>query len=364
LRDYINVEMLVDEIYEAGVVPERWPQVFDKLAGIADGEGAMIFAAAPGMPRWCSSAAIHERVDRWTRSPFSQNNPRSERLFSNIETRFLTDLDRFTLEELDKEKFYTEVLRPDGLGWCVGTSIGVPSSDMLVLSVEKAYAKGPVPRETAEQLDRLRPHLARSAILAGRLGVDRARTAIATLEMIELPAAAVTRNGRVVAANSAFQSVSATVGIGARDHVQFSAPAIQTMFVEALDRPVSLARTGRSIPIAATSASAPLIVHVLPLRLAGLDVFTGAVSIVFVVAINQQGSPPPELLQTLFDLTPAEARIASMLIDGHSLTKVSKLQGVSLNTVRTQLKSVFAKTGVDRQVDLARLLGQRRVRVV
>ena len=60
----------------------------------------------------------------------------------------------------------------------------------------------------------------------------------------------------------------------------------------------------------------------------------------------------------------AEARIASMLIDGHSLTEIAGLQGVSLNTVRTQLKSVFVKTGVDRQVDLVRLLGQRRVRVI
>ncbi|UZE48614.1 helix-turn-helix transcriptional regulator [Rhodopseudomonas sp. P2A-2r] len=361
--DSVNFEALVDEIYEAGVVPDRWPLVFDKLAGIADGEGAMMFAIAPGIPRWCSSAAIHERIDRWTKSPFAQNNPRNERLLPNIESRFLTDLDKFTREELDNEKFYTDILRPGGLGWCVGTSIRAPSGDMLVLSVEKAFAKGPVPRETAEQLDHLRPHLARAAVLAGRLGFDRARTAIATLEMIGLPAAAVTRNGRLVAANPAFLTVSATVGVGARDQVQFTAPAIQSMFVEALGKPVSLARTGRSIPVAATSASPPLIVHVLPLRLAGLDVFTGAVSIVFLTAITQQGSPAPELLQALFDLTPAEARIASMLIDGHSLSGISKLQNVSLNTVRTQLKSVFAKTGVDRQVDLVRLLGQRRVRV-
>ena len=364
MLDSVNVETLVDEIYEAGVVPDRWPLVFDQLAAMADGEGAMMFAAAPGVPRWTSSASIHERIDKWTRSPFAQNNPRSERLVPNIEARFLTDLDKFTLEELDNEKFYTEILRPGGLGWCVGTSIRAPSGDMLVVSVEKAFAKGPVPRETAERLDGLRPHLARAAVLAGRLGFERARTAVATLEMIGLPAAAVTRNGAVVAANDGFLAHAATVCIGARDQVQSTAPAIQSMFLAALGKPVSLARTGRSIPIAATQDSAPLIVHVLPLRLGGLDVFSGAVSILFLTPITQQSSPAPDLLQALFDLTPAEARIASMLIDGHSLTEIAGLQGVSLNTVRTQLKSVFVKTGVDRQVDLVRLLGQRRVRVI
>jgi len=103
---------------------------------------------------------------------------------------------------------------------------------------------------------------------------------------------------------------------------------------------------------------------VLPLRLAGLDVFAGAVSILFLTPITQQRSPGPELLQALFDLTPAEARITSLLIDGNSVDSISKMQSVSLNTVRTQLKSVFLKTGVDRQVDLVRLLGQPRVQLI
>jgi DNA-binding CsgD family transcriptional regulator len=79
---------------------------------------------------------------------------------------------------------------------------------------------------------------------------------------------------------------------------------------------------------------------------------------------HQQRSPGPELLQALFDLTPAEARITSLLIDGNSVTAISKMQSVSLNTVRTQLKSVFLKTGVERQVDLVRLLGQPRVQLI
>ena len=81
------------------------------------------------------------------------------------------------------------------------------------------------------------------------------------------------------------------------------------------------------------------------------------------VAAGAASSPfrGPELLQALFDLTPAEARIASLVIDGKSVDSISKIQSVSLNTVRTQLKSVFMKTGVDRQVDLVRLLGQRHV---
>jgi DNA-binding CsgD family transcriptional regulator len=306
-----------------------------------------------------ASPGIRERIDRWTKSPFAERNGRSERLIPNIENRFLTDLDRFTREELEQEPFYTQILRPGGLGWCVGTSIRSPAGDTLVVSVEKAWANGPVPRAVAEQLDELRPHLARAGVLAGRLGLDRARTAVATLELVGLPAVAVTQTGRAIAANAGLASGTSAVAIGARDQVLFKSPMAQTMFLEALASPVSLAQTGRSIPVAGTDASAPTIAHVLPLRLAGLDVFSGAVSILYLTPLTKQSSPAPELLQALFDLTPAESRVASLLVDGTSVESITRVQGVSTNTIRTQLKAVFAKTGVERQSELVSLLGQR-----
>jgi DNA-binding CsgD family transcriptional regulator len=359
LNAAIDYDTLVDQIYEAGIVPERWPGVLDGLARIADGEGAMIFAAAPGPSRWVASPGIHDRIERWTKSPYAAKNGRSERLIPNIENRFLTDLDRFTREELENEPFYTQILRPSGLGWCVGTSIRSPAGDTLVVSVEKAWDNGPVPRAAAEQLDQLRPHLARAGLLAGRLGLDRARTAVATLELIGLPAVAVTQTGRAIATNRGFAASAPGVAIGARDQVMFKAAAAQTMFLEALTRPISLAQTGRSIPVAGTVESLPLIAHVLPLRLAGLDIFTGAVSILYLTPLARQSSPAPELLQALFDLTPAESRVASLLVGGSSVEAITSAQGVSSNTVRSQLKAVFAKTGVERQSELVSLLGQR-----
>lgn len=354
-----DFETLVDEIYEASVMADRWPRLLDRLTAIADGVGGVIFAAAPGQPRWLSSDSISAGIDRWTRSPYAQRNPRSERLVPNTEARFLTDLDRFTEAELDAEPFYTDVLRPGGLGWCVGTTIRSPAGDTLVVSIEKAFAKGPVERATAEKLDILRPHIARAAVLSGRLGFERARTAVNTLDLIGLPAAAVTQTGKAVAANPGFLALGPAVQVGAQDQVQFTSSAAQIMFREALTVPASLTKAGRSIPVAGSEANAPFIAHVLPLRLSGLDLFAGAMSIVFLTPVTEQRSPGPELLQALFDLTPAEARIASLVIDGKSVDSISKIQSVSLNTVRTQLKSVFMKTGVDRQVDLVRLLGQR-----
>ncbi len=57
-----------------------------------------------------------------------------------------------------------------------------------------------------------------------------------------------------------------------------------------------------------------------------------------------------------YPLTPAEAKIAIALLQGGDLRGIAAAQRVSLETVRTQLKSVFAKTNTARQADLIALL--------
>jgi DNA-binding CsgD family transcriptional regulator len=66
--------------------------------------------------------------------------------------------------------------------------------------------------------------------------------------------------------------------------------------------------------------------------------------------------PPQEVLRTLYGLTPAECRVALLLADGHAPRKIADMVGVTDNTVRSQIKSIFAKTGVKRQAELIRLL--------
>jgi DNA-binding CsgD family transcriptional regulator len=64
----------------------------------------------------------------------------------------------------------------------------------------------------------------------------------------------------------------------------------------------------------------------------------------------------PFLLSTTFDLTPAEARVASHLAAGRNLKEIARHLGVQTNTVRTHLNNVLAKTGTHRQSDLVRVL--------
>lgn len=66
--------------------------------------------------------------------------------------------------------------------------------------------------------------------------------------------------------------------------------------------------------------------------------------------------PQPSLVRQLFDLTLAETRIAMALCQGDAPADIARRQGISVHTVRTHLRAIFAKTGTTRQTDLLRLL--------
>ncbi len=60
----------------------------------------------------------------------------------------------------------------------------------------------------------------------------------------------------------------------------------------------------------------------------------------------------------LYGLSPAELRIASALLAGKSPEEYAQEAGVTLNTVRSQLKNLFSKTGTHRQSELVAVLSQ------
>ena len=61
------------------------------------------------------------------------------------------------------------------------------------------------------------------------------------------------------------------------------------------------------------------------------------------------------VLRDLFGATPAESRVAAQFAEGLTAREVAATLGVKEATVRGQLKSVFAKTGVNKAKDLVRL---------
>jgi len=77
---------------------------------------------------------------------------------------------------------------------------------------------------------------------------------------------------------------------------------------------------------------------------------------VFIGDPSRTTGEPTEILRELYGLTQAESRLAILLATNHSLSEAASHLGIAVSTARTVLKTVFSKTGANRQAKLVRLL--------
>ena len=84
--------------------------------------------------------------------------------------------------------------------------------------------------------------------------------------------------------------------------------------------------------------------------------YDGAKVAVFLSDPNLQQPISVDSLVSVYSLTPSEAQVSIRIANGHSIDEIAKQSNHSTHTIRSQLKSVFRKTGVSRQSELIKLL--------
>jgi DNA-binding CsgD family transcriptional regulator len=105
-----------------------------------------------------------------------------------------------------------------------------------------------------------------------------------------------------------------------------------------------------------------MVLHVIPVRGSARDIFTQATALLVVTPVDRAAVPTAEVLQGLFDLTPAEARVARGIGQAETIDTLADATGVNRETVRSQLKAVLSKTGLSRQQELVSLLAGKAFR--
>jgi DNA-binding CsgD family transcriptional regulator len=100
----------------------------------------------------------------------------------------------------------------------------------------------------------------------------------------------------------------------------------------------------------------PLNVVVSPVRGLATDFRETVRAVVYVTDPSLRIRPRNELLQTIFGLTPAECRIALLIADGMATSAIREMTGITANTLRTHLASIYRKTNTARQTHLVKLI--------
>lgn len=260
-------------------------------------------------------------------------------------------------EEFQRTALYNDLMRQagDDTGRCLGVA-PPPGREGVMLAVHRAAGDAAFTAQDERRLDEIYGHVRRVVALRRTLAGERARGArLQTL--VDQSGAAILhldRSLRVVALSAAAeQLLEKRDGIFLRDRRLVLPIGIETELraaVAAIIDRTAQARTALLCP--RPSGDRAYRLRLLP---AGFDGGAGALLRID----DPDASPGPDwqvALRDAYGLSAMEADLASRLLADHSLDEIAAQRGVTRETLRTQLKSLFHKTGVTRQSSLVRLL--------
>ncbi|WP_245319028.1 helix-turn-helix transcriptional regulator [Mesorhizobium temperatum] len=347
---------IVDRIYEAAFAAELWPEVLAAASAISRSANGAIFVVSDHSPvRAITEAHVQTLLDEFMEGDTWKFSKSVQRMCSAHLASFVRVDDFMTGEEIERDPA-RKGATAFGIGSHVCTSIAMPGGERVLFVFQRWLKDGSYDQAAIDLLNGLRPHLARAGLVAGRLSLERARTAVSILREIGLPAAIMSGSGRVLTANPLFEDMADVFLPTAHAGMAIADEPANALFQQAIAQNRDN-RVVRSIPVAAIKGRSALVVHLLPLRRAAHDIFSGADILVAATAVGIGATvPSPNILSGLFDLTPAEARLAVELASGLSLQEAAMEIGIAVKSARTYLERVFRKTETSRQSQLVALL--------
>ena len=72
---------IIDDIYEAGAVPEQWPALLERMARLVEAEGTILFVARQEGLKYLSSPALAPLAPVYFERGYQFRDERTRRLF-------------------------------------------------------------------------------------------------------------------------------------------------------------------------------------------------------------------------------------------------------------------------------------------
>ena len=345
---------LIDSIYEAAVLPDTWGAVLQDLADRVGAAGSAFITQSRDRVQWVASPSIERTIDDFFREGWAADPERVAPLLAEQYPGFRAEIDYRTAEEIARLPVHVEFTGPRGLMAGAGTIIQGARNDALLVSFE-GFASHDAARDALPFLNDIRPHLSRALSLTA-LQAERSRIIVDSLALGGVAAAVIGGDGHLRSANEPFTRRMGDLMIDARSGLRFADRFLDDKFAAALGRHRVHQGQVQSIAVRDPAGGLPFVIHMLPIKGAAREVCEADGVLLLVADAMNASIPNADLLRLLFDLTPAEARLTRALLEGSSLAEAARTFGTSEQTVRVQLRGVFAKTGLSRQADLVRLL--------
>jgi DNA-binding CsgD family transcriptional regulator len=271
-----------------------------------------------------------------------------------------------SLNELRETRIYREWMQPQGYIDFIGCHLEKSAASVVLTTVIRHERDGVVDEASLARMQLIVPHIRRAAVISNVVssGTCEAATLTDTLDGLAAGIFLVDETGRIIHANTSGKAmldqslILHDVGgrLAANDHEAHH--ALRDVFSSAHAGDMAVGVKGMAVAMEAPGGER-YVAHVLPLtagarRHASTDYAAAAAVFVHKAALNIPSAS--DALAKAYKLTAMELRVLLGIVHVGGGPTVAQDLGISEATVRTHLKHVFAKTGTNRQAELANLV--------
>jgi PAS domain-containing protein/DNA-binding CsgD family transcriptional regulator len=369
MTDEHRLSELIGKIYDTALDGREWPELLRLLSATFSSHGAMVanIDAQPIAPPTVITSGLDISIIEEWRECVDHVDLWYKELAMRDYGASYTSEQLVPPGRLLASGFYADILRPNGVKHCLGGSTIENAQRKWIFAVYRGDPNGEFSERDQRIFGSLTPHFDRAIAFTRQFdALAMEREAFSTLlDQVECGLVAIGGRGRVVYANREALNIARAskafriVG----DRIRTWLPEDQRKLDLALHRiglysPRLDEVSQKWLTISRASGRNPFQVMIIPVTPEANERL-GAPSATALVCIRnpeKRAEINQELLKELYGLSPAEARLCCAIFDSGSLTKATESLGVSRNTGKSQLASVFQKVGVNSQSSLVREL--------
>jgi DNA-binding CsgD family transcriptional regulator len=363
-----NYDRIVGNIYDCAANPELWPTALESVKQSLDAAFVLVGLAdfgdfANGGPR--NAFFQHTEWDRPQLEKMIALMPAVPGVYAvyggNVDVAW-SQMSLVTEQEFHKSPFYTEWVRPQRLRDSIAASYLERDSLRGMIAAPSFVERDLYSEKDKILLGRLTPHI-RRAISINDI-VDKGKLALAlhrkVLDALSVAVFVVGPSGKLAFANAGGEAMLSAAdllrlsnGRIAAARADITGSKLDDAIARSLKGDSAAGLTGIGVPLCAISgerASA----YVLPIAGSDLRGQLGqGHAAVFIAGRGEQQPMALEILRTVFDLTPTEAKVAYATSLGDSPDTIASTLGSAIETVRSHLKRIYVKADVADKTALA-----------
>lgn len=307
--------------------------------------------------RWMigSGTLDSSQLKRYARAAAVDPAPRA---FSALRLCTASTTDRlWTDRERGRSVFFNEYLRPAGLDHSMASPLFLDSRRFSLIGIHQETHRKRFDDDDIACLERLSPHVARTLQLR-RTFLDMRRKEKTFAAIVEgRSTGMVGRAGRsTLFINRAAQVIAATSdGLTFDRHGRIVVNDERaSRRVAALEADVLAGGAGGVVRVPRPSRRQAFVVMIA--RLPGdCDPSTEEIGILYSIHDPSRGGRPTHVaVAGVLGIPRGPAKVVAALLEGHDVASYSDAAGITVNTVRCQLKTAFALTGTRSQMELVR----------